>query len=49
MIIRTLPEIGFIHVLKAVGIGFHQRIGGGVPECAVADGAVAVHIVVLHD
>ena len=49
MKVRALPEVGFFHILEAIGIGFHQRIRGGVPERAVADGSIAVHIVVLDD
>ena len=47
VVIRALPVIGFIHVLEAIRIGLHQRISGGVPERAVANCAVAIHVVVL--
>src|ERR1019366_60517 len=48
-IVHALPKIGALHNFVAIGIAFHQRVGGGVPGRAMADRAVAVHVVVLDD
>ena len=35
-VIPALPEIGRVDDFPAIGIGFHQRLGGGVPHRAGA-------------
>ena len=40
--IRAQPVIGGFHYFEAIGIEFHQRLGGGVPDRGVAYRAGAI-------